>query len=215
MGYMLSTALHNFSVSSVFQFDTKTDLRVWFNDFNSAFGHIYHPEPLRLLYDSLELVPEDKVALRFAVYAVLDQLSRRSHRNHCIVSSLGITRSLFESYYSAKNDSTLSKEQQQIIQKLFKRVVDVGLTTDDARILFHKAVQSDESLDMNVLEVLRSGMKVNWPDHFSLRSPASFEVLCDSIRNLPASGLTFIVCLLSSIDTALTSDYGTLDVDMD
>ena len=187
-------------VSTIFKFDPNTqnaDLQTWLHDFDSAFGHIYHPEPLRLLYDCLQLVPEDRPALRYSVYTVLDQLSRRTHRNHSIISSLGVTRSLFQAYHAAKDDVSTSKEEQYVLQKLLKRIVDVGLTTDDARLMFQKAVRPDDTLDINVLEILRAGTKVNWPDHFSLKSPASFEVSCESVRSLPTTGFTFMVWHLS------------------
>ena len=68
-------------------------------------------------------------------------------------------------------------------------------------MMFQRVIRSDgdgrgemeESLDGDVLEVLRAGMKTKWPEHFSMEGPAGICIQLDSSRGLPTTGFTFMV----------------------
>jgi hypothetical protein len=90
----------------------------------------------------------------------------------------------------------VSEKERQVLQKLLKRLLEMGATTSEARTIFQKAIKEDEMLDTEVVELIRAGMKSRWLEHFSIESPASLVVSEEGIKGLPITGLTFMVCML-------------------
>lgn len=60
----------------------------------------------------------------------------------------------------------------------------MGATPTEARLLFQKIVKEDETLDADVLEIVRSGMKSRWVEHFSMESPASLSMTEGGVRGM-------------------------------
>lgn len=54
-------------------------------------------------------------------------------------------------------------------------------------------VKMEYALDSEVLEVLRTGMKTRWPEHFSMEGRAAVKFVEEGVRGLPSNGFTFMV----------------------
>ncbi|KAI8986856.1 beach-domain-containing protein [Trametes punicea] len=195
VSFLASLALHNFAWSRFFLHVTGADYAAVdqkLQEFSSQLGLIHVPEALRVLYDAVTALSQDNALLRYMGIKLLERLTLHRHRNQCILSSLGLERSLFERLCSA---ATLAKQERQVMQKLLRRLLDHNVPTEDARLMFQRAVRPDDTLESDVLEVLRAGMKVKWPEHFSLESPAAIRITKTGARALPSTGFTFMIWL--------------------
>ncbi|PIL27451.1 hypothetical protein GSI_10600 [Ganoderma sinense ZZ0214-1] len=195
MSFLTSLALHNFAWTRFFLHTSGADYEVVdhkFQAFSNQLGMIHVPEALWILYDAALLPGRDDPILRYMATKLLERLALHKHRNQCILSSLGLVRSLFERLCGGVE---LPKQEKQVVQKLLKRLLDHNVETEDARLMFQRAIRPDDTLDPDVLEVLRAGMKVRWPGHFSLESPAAIRVTRSGTRAFPSTGFTFMIWL--------------------
>ena len=198
MSFLVSLALHDFAWTRFFLHTSGADYDVVDHKFQACanqLGMIHVPEALWILYDAAVLPGRDDPILRYMATKLLERLALHKHRNQCILSSLGLVRSLFERLCGG---AELPKQEKQVVQKLLKRLLDHNVETEDARLMFQRAIRPDDTLDPDVLEVLRAGMKVRWPGHFSLESPAAIRVTRTGTRALPSTGFTFMVSLTIS-----------------
>ncbi|KAH9846387.1 beach-domain-containing protein [Lenzites betulinus] len=195
VSFLTCLALHNFAWSRFFLHITGADYAAAdskFLEFSAQLGMIHVPEALRVLYDAVTRGTQDNALLRYMGIKLLERLTLHKHRNQCVLSSLGLERTLFERLCAP---TVLPKAERQVIQKFLRRLLDQSIRTEDARLMFQRAIRNDDALDPDVLEVLRAGMKVKWPEHFSLESPAAVRVTKTGSRALPATGFTFMTWL--------------------
>ena len=83
--------------------------------------------------------------------------------------------------------------------KLCKKLVGCNIPIANARVLFKDAIKDDGvSLDTEVLDIIRVGMKAKWPQHYTLENSAAFEHKEENTRGLPLTGFTFMVTRLFS-----------------
>ena len=96
---------------------------------------------------------------------------------------------------SSQSLRVLPKPERQVILKLLKRLLELGSTSEEARQMFQAAlnVKGEDTLNGDVLEVLRAGMKTRWPEHFSFVGPGALVVPCEPSKGLPSTGFTFMV----------------------
>ena len=237
LGFIVAFALHDFSLSNLFQIDDTTDyafIDQRLQSLSSKFSTIRHAGATKVLYNSIpslavEKENESRMALRrYYIYKLLERLSAHNHRNFAILNTLHLVGPLFEAYHSTSGSSTnppskaqtpnpsvpsspspsplppplsittasstLPKPERQVILKLLKRLLELGSTSEEARLMFQRALmKTGETLNGDVLEVLRAGMKTRWPEHFSLEGPAALVVPCEPSKGLPSSGFTFMV----------------------
>ncbi|KAF7792655.1 hypothetical protein EIP86_003752 [Pleurotus ostreatoroseus] len=212
LGFLAALALHNFSLSGVFIETGKRDYAAIDSQLQNAepmFKTIRHPGALRVLHSSLEyLPPANAPLLRYSVLKLFERLVQHSHRNHAVLASLNLVGSLFEIYYASvkgrapedadadadeKPEPTTSKQERHVIVRLLKRLLELGFTTEDARIMFQRSVKSDDTLDIDVLELLRAGLKNRWPEHLSLEGPSALTIPEEHARGLPHGGFTFMI----------------------
>jgi hypothetical protein len=170
-----------------------SDLDSRIKDIEVRLGLIAQPGAIRILLDLLPKRSEDSM-LHYVVYRLLERLSALKHRNKVILSGLGILGRLFQSY-TCHCGSPGTNREQRIIQKLLRRILDLGATTVDTRIMFQSAVTLAGTLDGDILEMIRGGIRSRWPDHFSLEKRAALKFCEENTRGLPTSGFTFMVCL--------------------
>lgn len=199
LGFLFSLALNDFSISSLFMSLRATecgDLDSRIKDIEVRLGLIARPGAVGILLDFLPRLSEDSM-LHYVVYRLLERLSALKHRNKIVLSGLGILGRLFQTFTLQKRSSAASREQR-IIQKLLRRILDLGATTVDTRIMFQSAVASDGTLDGDVLEMIRGGIKSRWPDHFSFEKRAALKFHEENTKGMPTSGFTFMVCLCQS-----------------
>ena len=200
LGFLFSLALNDFSVSSLFmslRVADYNDLDSQIKDIEVRLGLIAQPGAIRILLELLPKLSED-TRLHYVVYRLLERLSALRHKNKVILCGLGILGRLFQTFTSQKKNFASSQERR-IVQKLLRRILDLGATTVDTRIMFQSAVASDGTLDADILEMIRSGIRSRWPDHFSLERRASLEFCEENTKGLPTTGFTFMVCTRSML----------------
>lgn len=198
LGFLVSLALHRFAMSGLFEFAPDVDysqLDQRIRDFEPAFGTIQIPEALIVLFNFVTPASHDDAVLRYSILKLFERLSFHDHRSQCVLSSLNLAEPLFKQYCVWKDDGSVVKQERQLIQKLLRRLVEVGTSTAEARLMFQQVIRADQTLDGDVLETLRSGMKVRWPEHFSLEPMSALQMSFDEMKGLPPSGFTFMIWL--------------------
>lgn len=212
LGFLVALALRNFSLSGIFVETAKRDYAAIDSQIQNAepmFRTIRRPGALRVLHSCMEYLPSvNAPLLRYSVLKLFERLVQHSHRNHAVVASLNLVGSLFEVFYAstksrtpedadadATHEPTTSKQERHVIIRLLKRLLELGATTEEARTMFQRSVKSDDSLDIDVLELLRAGLKNRWPEHLSLEGPAALMIPEEFARGLPSGGFTFMVVL--------------------
>lgn len=196
MGLLLSFAIHNFDASDIFsniRGAEEDKLEDGIGKLESRLGTIRHPGAMLILWNAIPQLTSDDTSMRYAVFKLFELLSNVSHRNQAILSGLGIMQSLFDRLCDARSDPGVSEKERHILQKLLRRLLEMGATTSEARVIFQKAIKLDETLDPDVLDVIRFGMKSRWPEHFSMESPAALLLCEDNMKGLPTAGFTFTV----------------------
>lgn len=159
-------------------------------------GLLRTPEALRVLWDLLADCPSADLRFWFATYRLVERLCTRNHRNHVVLSGLGLVGSVFDRFCAQKDEGTLDDRDRSAMQKLLRRLLEAGLTnTAEARAIFERAVKHDDSLDADVLEIVRPAMKAKWPAHFSLENQAALAMQENGLKGLPVQGFTFTVAL--------------------
>ncbi|TFK65264.1 beach-domain-containing protein [Pluteus cervinus] len=199
MGYLLALALQDFTVASIF-----TTLRgvpldavdAKLLEYEPRLGTIRYPDAINIFWDMVPQLVADDNDMRYSVFKLFELLSHLSHRNQAILSSIGILHRLFLSYYDMKEETTgtsgLSKKEKSVLQKLLRKLLDMGATTAEARFIFQRAVKEDDTLDPDILDVIKYGMKSRWLEHISMESPAALTLSEDGIKGLPNLGFTFM-----------------------
>lgn len=210
----------------------------------------------------------------YAIHKLLERLlTSTSHRNSVLVSSLpeiskGVWGAWTRSRVSgagggAGGDSkgkeggngggnAVQKEQRKVMQRLLRKLFEMGARTEEMRGVFREAVvvravakpitappppsaqngngdstdskpngndnskskgkakekatgendgekaeeevEYEQTLDPDILELLRSSIKTRWPDHFSMEgSRAAVKFVEEGVRGLPVAGFTFMV----------------------
>ena len=210
MGFLLSLSLCDFSLSNFFSNlrDVPHDtIGIKMGEFH--LGTIKYPEALMILWNlALPQLTRASSNLdvdgpaRYALFKLFELLFHVNHRNHAILCSLGLIKSVFARFYETRMDTGVLEKERQVLQKLLRRLLEMGATTRDARGIFQKAVvlkevdeKNVEVLDGEILEVVRFGMKSRWVEHFSMETPAAIVVRDDKFKGLPATGFTFMVSL--------------------
>lgn len=182
---------------------------------------IRHAAALRLLWDFVHYDGSRQTC--YALYKVFEVLFGVCHRNGCVLSSLAIVGDVFKRFQELRlslktaNDhhdlDDLEKEmkflerEKQTLQRLLRRLLEMGANTTEARRIFQTAIiheDGKEKLDAEILELIRSGMKSRWVEHFSLEGKASIVISDENKwKNLPKEGISLLVCLVSSRYTVL------------
>ncbi|KAL4258196.1 Beach-domain-containing protein [Pleurotus pulmonarius] len=221
LGLVLSLLLQDAWFSESFVKLASTDdgeLDTQISEVCSKIGPIRRPGAVNILWDILPRIPAEDHSSRMVFFKVFEQLCRFSHRNQAVLSTSGIIKPLLGYYYGSRTE--ISAKERQVVSKLLKKLLDMGATTPEARFIFQRAVKRDDSLDVDILESIRSGMKSRWPEHFSMESAASIclsgvnsKVLTSGfsimmwiwIESLPATACP-LVCLRPSLEVYLRPD---------
>ncbi|KAG6823698.1 hypothetical protein H0H92_009319 [Tricholoma furcatifolium] len=181
LGLVLALATHDFNVA-----DTFTTLRVMPDDrfdttiseIEGRLGIIRRPGAILILWNAIPQVAAGDDVMHFAIFKLFELLSLASHRNQATLSTLGLVRSLFQRFCVARSDPIVPEKEQHILQTLLPRLLDIGATTSEARLIFQRAIK-DSMLDTEILNIIRFGIKSKWLEHFSMESPsAGFTLHC-------------------------------------
>ncbi|KAK2463985.1 hypothetical protein APHAL10511_004036 [Amanita phalloides] len=212
LGLLLSLALHDFSFSSLFtqirsQFHSTQDtdtINAVINNYEALLQRvtICLPGAFLILWHAVaSLATEDAPHMRCAMFRVFEILSHASHRNHAVLCGLCITASVFRRFYEGRDgDGNEWKENEKhLLQKLLRRLLEMGAETAHVRKMFERTLTLEAGgngkLDMEVLDLLRVGMKSRWMEHFSLEGGSSLAFREEGMRGLPATGFTFMMWL--------------------
>ena len=196
LGFILSLALHNFSVSGIFdglQGTDQAEVDSRLSNIGPRLGYIHQPGAVRVLWDILPQLPGDDPALRYAIYKILEQLIYLNHRNQVAFSNLGFVKPLLDLLNGHRSETIVTQNERHTQQRFLKRILDLGATTMDSRLIFQQAVKEDDTLDNDILEIIRAGIKARWPEHFSMESPATLTLSEEGIRGMPIAGFTYMV----------------------
>jgi hypothetical protein len=209
--------LNNFALSSLFsilrgRFCSALDSLSSpdLSEFTPLLGSVHHPHAFALLLSLIDIHEgafETNYSPRRVVYALAEVLLTTNHRNHVLLASSSLVVLLLDRYFSAATitdeistatapqNPISSKQERQTLQKLVKRLLEIGAPIDVSRDLFRRAVREDNAnkLDAEILDLLRSGMKSRWPPHFILDGAVTMEVKEEGVKGLSANGFTFMV----------------------
>jgi len=146
-------------------------------------GTVKHSGVVKVLWELAE--GTNDTATRYALFKLFEVLFTLNHRNAGILSSLGIVGGVFRRLRMAQD------KEKQVLQKLLRRLLEMGASTREARTLFESAVH-DEKLDPEILDIIRFGMKSRWVEHFSMEGSAVLDLQSDA-KTLPKDGVSFSV----------------------
>ncbi|KAG6865427.1 hypothetical protein C0991_002665 [Blastosporella zonata] len=226
LGLVLALATHDFSVSDVFttlRATPEEELDTVVAAIEGRLGIIRRPGAILILWNAIPQVAVDDDVMRCAILKLFELLSLASHRNQAILSTIGLVRSLFQRFYTARSDPAVTDKERHILQKLLRRLLDMGATTSEARLIFQKTIKDNNTLDTEILDVVRFGIKSRWLEHFSMESPAALVLREDNFRGLPSAGFTFMIWIwVSSLPqathplfTVKLSDKAILSISLD
>lgn len=195
MGFLLSLALHDFALSGLFttlRHLSEDDIELKLTEFQPRLGLIHRPGAIAVLWSFIPHLYATDASMRYALFKLFELLSHKSHRNHALLSTLGLVSPLLEYWSQVKNGSGSEKERY-VLQKLLKRLLEMGATTADARLIFQQAVREDDTLDPDVLDIVRTGIKSRWTEHISMESRARLVISQEHVKGLPSTGFTLTV----------------------
>lgn len=200
LGCLLSLSVHDFAVIDLFvtlqaSCHDLHDLDIHFLEFAPSLGTIHLPGVFKIVWEFVLGSLATNGSLRLMVYKLLEHLTRSSHRNLAVLSMLGILTPMFSNFISS---STVDQQgpdaaERRLQCKIVKRLFEMGASTRDAQRLFQCAVKEDKSLDAEMIDLIRSGLKSKWPPHILFQDMSSVTMPLGSCTTLPASGLTFLV----------------------
>lgn len=173
--------MQNFSLSDYYQPGQSDTLAV-----QAHLDVIHQPGGIRVLWDSLTNTPSEPQG---ATLQALEYLSSQCLRNRAILNDLNIASSLFQLFLASPPDS----RERKRIQKTLRRVLELGASVSEARLILRSAVLPGDRLHADVLEIVRGAARGRWPTHVSFMSPASLSFSHSGVKALPYGGFTYMV----------------------
>lgn len=158
---------------------------------------LYFPQPLLLLLEAQEILPESEAALGYAVVRTLERVASANLRNNILLSQMNFVSVIVPRVFGKQSDQATvgvkgifgsggqGDQHKAVLLKLVRRVIEAGTTHAEARALFHLALRADGSLDDEVLDLIRHGMKSRWPGMINCWGRSWVEC-----RDLSARGFT-------------------------
>ena len=147
---------------------------------------IRQPGGIQVLWDyHTDMHPES----RDATLQALEHLTSRCLRNRTILNNLNIASSLLQLFLVSPPDS----RERRRIQKILRRILELGISVSEARLVLQSVVLPDDRLHPEVLEVVRGAARGRWPTHISFMSPASLSFFHEGVKALPYAGFTYMV----------------------
>lgn len=181
MGCLFALALGDFTYVSAFDRSEEKEA-------DPSLSVIRRPGALRVFWKFIPLFADGNAEARRELFSFIERLLHVSHRNHAILCSLELAGDVL-GYFTAAEPSSVEKA---VLQKLLRRLLDMGATAHVARDIMAKVVKEDNNLDSDVLEILRAGARSKWPQHFSMAALSRLVVPQPDARGLPSNGLTFM-----------------------
>ena len=138
-----------------------------------------HPEVICILWD---LAFCNTTPIHYGMFKLFEELFYVSHRNQGVLPGLGLVKSVSTRFIETRGNEGASEKERHVLQKVLRRLLDMGATTSEARRIFQMAVKGDETLDGEILDVIRFGMKSRWLQHFSMESSVALVGVTINLR---------------------------------
>ncbi|KAJ8072576.1 beige protein-like 1 [Marasmius tenuissimus] len=194
LGFLLSLALHDFSVSGFFVSLGESSVEsaeATLNEFQTRLGTIIRPPAIFLLHRVIVAHCQKDSTIVFAFFKLLELLVSKNHRNQAVLSTVEVVRPVLNHFIEMKANED-RKNERTVVQKLLRRLLDMGSTNPEARELFQRAIEDDGTLDMDILEVIKAAMKSRWLEHLSFRSKMSMTYTQEGMKGMPTTGFTLM-----------------------
>ncbi|KAG8221472.1 hypothetical protein J3R82DRAFT_1685 [Butyriboletus roseoflavus] len=200
LGCLLSLSVHEFAVVDLFvtlqaSCHDLHQLDIHFLEFVPSLGTIHLPRVFKIVWELVFGSLATNSSLRLIVYKILEHLTQSSHRNLAVLSMMGILTPMFSSFISSSTvDQSGSHAAERRLQcKIIKRLFEMGASTRDVQRLLQCAVKEDKSLDTEMIDLIRTGLKSKWPPHISLQDISTMTMPLGGWTTLPTSGLTIML----------------------
>ncbi|KIY47744.1 beach-domain-containing protein [Fistulina hepatica ATCC 64428] len=193
MGYLLSFALQDFSFSAIFSSFRgmpELDVERRIADIEPRLHSIRHPGALKVFWGFIPKFTDGDATFKSAVLKLFERIMLWSHRNLAAMSDLDMVIPVFDLWSQNGNDS-----ETRMLQRILKRLLDMGATASQMRYILSKVVNSDGTLEPDILEVVRASSRSRWPPHFSLVNSGHLVFISDDVKGLPSTGFTFMMWL--------------------
>ncbi|KIM59893.1 hypothetical protein SCLCIDRAFT_1217340 [Scleroderma citrinum Foug A] len=198
LGCILSLSFHDFGLADLFislgSYQDFAELEMGFLEYAPSFGTIRLPHVFKIAWDFMACSLTTSGPIRMLIYKILEHLTQSSHHNLAVLTMTGILAPLFSQFTSSPvNDTSTDSPspERRLLNKILKRLFEMGASAQDVRQLLQYAVNEDGSLDAEMIEFLRIGMKSSWPSHVSLSGSSVVTKPLQTLRALPSAGFAF------------------------
>jgi len=202
LGCILSLSFHDFGLVDLFtslgSYQDFSELEIGFLEYAPSFGTIRLPHVFKIAWDFMACSLTTSGPMRMLIYKILEHLTQSSHHNLAVLAMTGILTPLFSQFTSSPVNNTGTDSpspERRLLSKILKRLFEMGASAQDVRQLLQCAVNEDGSLDAEMIEFLRIGMKSSWPSHVSLSGSSVVAKPLQTLRTLPSAGFAFTVSI--------------------
>lgn len=181
------------------------ELDIHFLEFVPSLGTIRLPRVLNIVWELVLAYLATDHSLRLILYRILEHLTQSSHRNLAVLSMLGVLTPMFSAFISSPTTDQLGSDiaERRLQSKIIKRLFEMGTSTQDARRLFQCAVKEDKTLDREMIDLIRTGLRSKWPPHIYFQDESTVKMPLGGRNTFPPSGLTFMASVIRSFSPAL------------
>ncbi|KAG6332153.1 hypothetical protein ID866_6934 [Astraeus odoratus] len=212
LGCLLSLSFHDFGLVDVFitlgsQGDL-AELDIQFLEYAPSFGTIRLPYVFKIAWTFMVRSLATTGPMCMLVYKIIEHLTQSSHHNLAVLNGAGVLTPLFLHFTtSSMGDASADSPSlwRRLLSKILKRLLEIGASSQDVRQLLQCTVKENGTLDAEMIELLRTGMKSRWPPHISLLGSSAVTKPLATLKALPATGFTATV----SIQHYLSLAYST------
>ncbi|KAG2135261.1 hypothetical protein DEU56DRAFT_888131 [Suillus clintonianus] len=167
-------------------------MHIHFLEFAPGLASINLPGAFSVLWSFVLRTINTDPALRLIVYRLLEHLTHSTHRNLAVLSTQNVLPHLFRSWKANMSSAGDDDKEHRILAKILRHLFEMGASTQDSRDLLQCIGKQDGSVDIDMLELLRSSAKSRWPQHFSLKGCSALAISSTEMKALPAHGFTFM-----------------------
>ncbi|KAG8739840.1 hypothetical protein FRC10_005070 [Ceratobasidium sp. 414] len=135
-------------------------------------ARITHPNAVPILLRlawSLSLPTRSHIC--YALAKLLDRLAAASHANRAALSQAGIVHLVWDRVFPGSSKlaspDPLSLPESTVLQKLLRRILDLGAPLDDLKLLFKRA--ADPAVAVKALGLLKGNPNARWPSFLAFR----------------------------------------------
>ncbi|KAG8791696.1 hypothetical protein FRC12_008394, partial [Ceratobasidium sp. 428] len=162
---------HSTDTTTIQTFDSAIiDTLVFEQDVTSA--RTTHPEVVPILLRlAWSLSLPACLHISYALAKLLERLAAASYANRAALSQTGIVQLVWNRLFPVSSKSTspvpLSPPESIVLQKLLRRILELGSPLDDLKLLFKRA--ADPAVSVKALALLKGNPNARWPSFLAFR----------------------------------------------